>query len=118
MPILDLKTMKVESKWHEMKRKAKKAAVDALNWAKENPELTALGAAGIGAAAKGLKSLVRTYNLHRENYNKERWIYDRSLGIYLKTKRPLRNKDYVTINNRRRNGEKLSKILEDMHILE
>lgn len=64
------------------------------------------------------KSLVRTHNLKKEQYNKERYIYDRSLGMYLHTKRPLRNKDYVTINRRRKNGEKLSDILESMKILD
>lgn len=118
MPILDLTKMKVESKWHQFKERAKEKAVQAMQWVKENPELAAIGAAGIGAAAKGAKKLLRTYNIHREQCNKERWIYDRSLGMYLKTKRPLRNKDYITINRRRKNGERLSDILQSMRILE
>ena len=118
MPILDLSKMKVESKWHAFKKKATETAKNTLQWAKENPELAALGAAGIGAAAKGLKSLVRTYNVKRDQYNKERYIYDRSLGMYLHTRRKLSNKDYSMINSRRAKGEKLSDILTSMKILD
>lgn len=118
MPILDLSKMKVESRWHELKRKATEKAKHALQWAKENPELAALAGAGIGAAAKGLKSLVRTYNVRKDQYNKERYIYDRSLGMYLHTKRKLTNKDYATINARRAKGEKLADILASMRILD
>lgn len=117
MPILDLKTMKVESKWHSFKTWAKKKTVDTLQWVKDNPELAALAAAGLGGAAKGLKSLIRTHNLKQDQYNKERYIYDRSLGMYLHTKRPLRNQDYISINQRRARGEKLSDILESMRLL-
>lgn len=118
MPILEIDKMKVESKWHALKTKAKETARNALQWAKENPELCAVVTAAAGAGVKGLKSLVRTHNIHREQYNKDRYIYDRSLGMYLKTRRPLRNKDYIMINRRRRNGEKLSDILTSMNILD
>ena len=122
MPILDLNKMKVESKWHELKTKAKNRVNDAVNWVHNNPELVGValtaGTAVVGGAVKIGKSLVRTHNLHKEQYNKERYIYDRSLGMYLHTKRPLRNQDFVTINQRRKNGERLSDILASMRILD
>ena len=122
MPFINLKDFKVESKWHAFTRKAKDKIIDGVRWVKDNPEtagiLATVGTAVIGGGIKLTKNLVRTHNLHKEQFNKERYIYDRSLGMYLRTKRPLRNKDYITINNRRKNGEKLSQILEDMRILE
>ena len=72
MPILDLSKMKVESKQHEIKTKATNAAKNTLQWAKENPELAALGAAGIGAAAKGLKSLEQQRLCHDQRTKSER----------------------------------------------
>jgi hypothetical protein len=120
--IIDLNKVKVESKWHAFKENAKRKAQQGIQWIRENPESAGLLATActalIGGGLKISKSLVRTHNLKKEQYNKERYIYDRSLGMYLHTKRPLRNKDYVTINRRRQNGEKLSDILESMKILE
>lgn len=122
MPILELNKMKVESKWHEFKAKAKNRMNDVTNWARNNPELVGValtaGTAVVGGAVKICKSLVRTHNLHKEQYNKERYIYDRSLGMYLHTKRPLRTQDFAMINARRKNGEKLSDILVSMRILD
>jgi len=56
--------------------------------------------------------------IRQERYNKERYIYDRSLGMYLHTRRPLTNRDFERISARRRNGERLADILYDMGILD
>lgn len=109
---------KLDNFWWRTKVKASRAA----EWVRDNPETAGIfltaGTALVGGVVKIGKGLIRSHNLRKEQFSKERYIYDRSLGMYLRTKRPLRNKDYMTINQRRRNGEKLSKILEDMHILE
>ena len=118
MPILEIDKMKVESKFHEFKEKAKRCAGNAIQWVKDNPELAVIATTAITATAKGAKSLIRAHNIRREQYNKDRYIYDRSLGMYLKTRRPLKNKDYITINQRRKNGERLSDILSSMNILD
>ena len=122
MPILELDKMRIQTKWQELKSKAKKGATNVANWAKNNPELVGValtaGTAVVGGAVKVCKGLVRTHNLHREQYNKERYIYDRSLGMYLHTKRPLRTQDFATINARRAKGERLSDILVSMRILD
>ncbi len=122
MPILDLNSIKVQSKWNAFWSKAKDKAIDAAYWIKNNPEtvgiITTLGAAIIGGTVKIGKGMMRTHNLRKEQYIKERNIYDRSLGMYLHTRRPLRNKDFVTINARRNKGERLSDILIDMNILD
>lgn len=120
--IIDLNKAKVESKWHAFKTEAKRKVMQGAQWVRENPEsagiLATVGTAAIGGGVKIFKGLMRNVNLRKEQYNKERYIYDRSLGMYLHTKRPLRNKDYVTINQRRKNGEKLSDILASMKILD
>ena len=122
MPILNLNEMKVESKLHEFVGKAKQKARDAWEWMKNNQEM----AAGLLTSAYGLaaglhklgKGLLRTNNIRMERYNKERYIYDHSLGMYLHTKRPLKNKDYVFISNERQKGRKLSDVLQKMNILD
>ena len=93
-----------------------------VEWVKEHPEEAAAIAGGVatllGVATKGAKTVMRTHNLHKEQQLKDRYIYDRSLGMYLHTKRKLTNKDYVTINKRRQDGEKLSDILSNMGVLD
>ena len=122
MPILDLNTMKVESKWHELKRKAKEKAKNGLHWVKENPELAAVGGTVltgiVGFVTKVTKGAIRNHNLSKEQQLKDRYVYDRSLGMYLRLRRKLTNKDWATINNRRRNGERLPDILQKMNVLE
>ena len=122
MPILDLNQMKVETKWQRLKRKVKERKDAAFNYIRDHPEAVGMAATGaaavIGGATKICKSLVRTHNLQKERYNKERYIYDRSLCMYLHTKRKLTNKDYAVINLRRKKGEKLSDILMNMKILD
>ena len=122
MPILDLNSMRVESKWQNFKQKVKNRTNDAVNWVRNNPELVGsaltVGTVVVGGAVKVGKKLVRTHNIRAERYNKERYIYDRSLGMYLHTKRKLTNKDYATINACKAKGESLSSILMRMKILD
>ena len=102
---------------HSVKRKVKSG----IDWIVANPEaatiIATVGVATVGGACKLAKSGIRAHNLKKEEELKNRYIYDRSLGMYLHTKRPLRNEDYITINERRKNGEKLSNILVSMDIL-
>ena len=64
-----------------------------LKWALENPQNTAVTIATLLAGGKGVskvvKSVGRCMAKKQEQYNKERYVYDHSLGIYLKTKRNL-----------------------------
>lgn len=104
-----------------LKNKLCDAAIRGIEFVKENPEtcgiLATVGTTLIGGGVKLTKGIIRTHRIHKEQYLKERYIYDRSLGMYLKTRRPLRNNDYIIINRRRRNGERLSDILAGMGLL-
>lgn len=44
-------------------------------------------------------------------------IYDRSLGRYTELKRPLKAKESLEIERRRKMGESLNSILDDMRLL-
>lgn len=108
--------------WQNVKQKATDIAHNVYVFAKENPELCGIvvtaGTYAVHGLVKGVKMIHRTGNFRRDKYLKERYIYDRSLGMYLKTRRPLRNNDYIIINKRRQNGEKLSDILASMRLLD
>lgn len=63
------------------------------------------------------KVVVKRGNLNKEQQLKEEYCYDRSLGHYWALKRSLSNKEWLEIDKRKRNGEKLSDILSEMKVL-
>lgn len=103
-------------------RKAKYKIQKTYWWMKDNPAEAALigtiVTAVIGGTVKISKGLIRTHNLKQEAYNKERYVYDHSLGTYLKTTRKLTNNDIVEINRRMGEGKKKSEVLAEMGLLE
>lgn len=49
---------------------------------------------------------------------KHLYCYDRSLGHYWKLRRELTNEEWLEIDKRKKNGERLSDILDDMRVLD
>lgn len=115
MPVIDLNEVKKETKLHEIWRKAGE-------WVDVHKDEIAVGAAILGPlSALGVKwhhDWSRARKAEQEQFNKERFVYDRSLGMYLKLRRKLTNNDYIIINQRKAGGEKLSDILASMNLLE
>jgi len=130
MPYIDLNKIKTESHWtNKLKDGAKRVArtvvektTDAIMFVKDNPQAAAiiLGGAGtlIGVAKKVSHSIDMHSRLKKERYNKERYIYDHSLNMYLKTKRPLKKDDYRRINQKRKEGKRLSEIFQELDLLD
>jgi hypothetical protein len=56
-------------------------------------------------------------NLHKEEELKELYCYDRSLGHYWRLKRELSNKEWLEIDTRKKNGERLADILAELKVL-
>ena len=71
----------------------------------------------IGGVVKLAKIAMKTYNLGKEEELKNRYCYDRSLGHYWKLRRELTNDEWVEIERRRKNGERLGDILDEMKVL-
>ena len=115
MPVIDLNEVKKESKFHEWIRKGR-------DWCEVHKDELGIGAVVasilIPAAAKWHSDRAKVQKAEQEQFNKERYVYDHSLGMYLKLKRPLTNNDYVLINARKAHGEKLSNILAGLGLLE
>ncbi len=115
MPEIDLDKVKVESKFHEKMRKLG-------DWCRVHKDELIVGGTVFtslaGVAVKWNRGRQKLKQVEQEQFNKDRYVYDRSLGMYLKLKRPLGNNDYVLINQRKQQGEKLSNILASMNLLE
>ncbi len=101
-----------------MREKLKAKLARGWNWIKENKEVLIVvvpaAAAGITGACKlGGKAL----DMVREHQHQDLKCYDRSLGHYWKLNRELSNDEWVAIEQRRKNGERLADILSEMRVL-
>ena len=56
-------------------------------------------------------------NLRKQEVLKDLYCYDRSLGHYWRLRRELSNKEWLEIDQRKKNGERLSDILAEMKVL-
>ena len=122
--VVDFNKMKIEKEsWFgRVKDKVVYKAKQLYWWAHDNPGEAAIAASVITAAISGsvkiVKGAIRTRNINQETYNKERYVYDHSLGTYLKVNRRLNNNDIIEINRRMAEGKRKSEVLSEMGLLE
>lgn len=113
-----LKKFKDEAKRREIKEKVTQKFEAAKDWTKENKELVALF---VPVAIKGVttvsKAVNKNRNLRKEENLKNLYCYDRSLGHYWRLRRELTNREWLEIERRRKRGERLADILDDMRVL-
>lgn len=90
----------------------------AVAWCKENKEVLVVvvpaAAAGIAGACKLGGKLIDAHKVHN---HQNLTCYDRSLGHYWQLKRELSNDEWIAIENRRKNGERLADILSELKVL-
>jgi len=112
------------NKWNGFKADVKHCAMRAGNWFYNNRE-EIVTFAGVGVAVVGAASgLLRAVNnsgwgtkRQKEAQTLKMHCYDRSAGHYWELRRPLSNKEWAVVEDRRRNGERIGDILEDMKVL-
>lgn len=72
-------------------------------------------------AIKGVTTVTKVVgkhiNLRKEESVKNLYCYDRSLGHYWSLKRELTNQEWLEIDRRKKNGERLADILSDFRVL-
>lgn len=80
-----------------------------------------MGSSEETGSQKGTATIVKVVgkriNLHKQESVKNLYCYDRSLGHYWRLRRELSNREWLEIDNRKRNGERLSEILDEMKVL-
>lgn len=106
-------------KWHErLKREAKARWEEAKDWYGRNREaVLVLTPVVIGGVTTVVKVVGKRVNLHKEEAVKNLYCYDRSLGHYWALRRELSNKEWLEIDQRKKNGERLSDILAELKVL-
>jgi hypothetical protein len=71
----------------------------------------------IGGVTTIVKVVGKRINLHKEEAVKNLFCYDRSLGHYWSLRRELSNREWLEIDMRKKNGERLSDILAELKVL-
>ena len=109
---------KPESFGQRVWRKTKEKAEDARYWYYQHrEEVVILVPAVIGGAATIVKVVGKRVNLHKEESIRNLYCYDRSLGHYWRLRRGLSNQEWLAIDRRKANGERLSDILSELRVL-
>ena len=102
----------------QRKEKWRKRMQSAKEWWDDNKQYAVVIIPALGyGIGKGIKILGRHHNLKLEEKNKDMRCYDASLGHYWELKRKLTNDEWVYIDRRKKNGERLSDILEELRVL-
>ncbi len=118
MEVVNIKKAKIESKkrqilgWFEAKIQNGKGFV-----IRNKEYLLTLTPVLIGGVTTVCKVVGKRMNLCKQKEVKDLYCYDRSLGHYWRLRRELSNKEWVDIDRRKRNGERLADILESMKVL-
>lgn len=88
------------------------------DWVVENKEIIiTLTPVVVGGITTITKVVGKHVNLHKEEVLKDLYCYDRSLGHYWRLRRELSNKEWLEIDRRKANGERLADILAEMKVL-
>lgn len=110
----------ITKEMHKAERKARwRARLNAARqWVDDNRQVLIVAVPAVATAVgTGIKVLGRRHNLHVEERNKDRRCYDASLGHYWELNRKLSNKEWVAIDKRKKNGERLADILDELRVL-
>ncbi len=117
------KVINVDFRTKEEKRAAFKAKLNekiqnGKDWFIRNKEyVITLTPIIVGGVTTVVKVVSRRANLRKQEELKDLYCYDRSLGHYWRLRRELSNKEWLEIDRRKKNGERLSDILAEMKVL-
>ena len=107
-----------ESMFDRMKRKAEEKGQKLGRWFDRNKEaILILAPVVIGGATTVIRVVAKRSNLRKEERVKNLYCYDRSLGHYWALRRELSNAEWLEIDKRKKNGERLSDILDELKVL-
>ena len=105
-------------KKEEFKRKVRNGLNKTGAWIYRNKEMviffTPIVVGGMGTL---VRVVGKNINLSKEKAVKDLYCYDRSLGHYWALRRELSNSEWVEIDKRKANGERLADILSELKVL-
>lgn len=112
---------KARIRWYRAKANAKRKADEAIIWVRRNPDVVAVAVPVAIATVKGASRIVSKAvaraNMEKANRDLRTRCYDPSEGHYWFLKRELSNSEWLLVNRRHTNGEKIGDILAEMKVL-
>lgn len=118
MEVVNMEEFKRESKRRAFKDKINAKIQNGKEWIVRNKEaVIILTPVIIGGVTTVSKVVGKRINLRKQENLKDLYCYDRSLGHYWRLRRELTNREWLEIDQRKKNGERLSDILEQMKVL-
>lgn len=115
---IDIINFKKEAKRRQKKEWFQSKLNNIGRWVDNNKEIILiLGPAALGTVTTVAKVVSKHTQQHKEKDLKELYCYDRSLGHYWKLRRELTNAEWIEIDQRKKNGERLSDILYELKVL-
>lgn len=107
-----------EKRRKEFKEKIQSKVRRAKYWVMANKETVIyLTPIVIGGVTSVVKVVGRYVNTRKRETVKNLYCYDRSLGHYWRLRRELSNREWLEIDKRKKNGERLADILSEMRVL-
>lgn len=101
----------------EFRSKVNKSFRDGKDWVIDNKEMIIYNPIVVGIATPIIKAVSKNITLGKAKDLKELYCYDRSLGHYWSLRRELTNQEWLTVDRRKKCGERLADILADMRVL-
>lgn len=118
MKVVEIKDFKRESKKREFKEKINMKIQNGKEWFIRHKEtIIVLAPVVAGCGTTAFKVVGKQINLCKQENLKDLYCYDRSLGHYWRLRRELTNKEWLEIDQRKKDGERLSDILSEMKVL-
>lgn len=118
MEVVNIKDFERESKKRAFKEKVHTKIQNGKEWVMKNKEAVfTLTPVVIGGFTTVVKVVGKRINTRKQEELKDLYCYDRSLGHYWRLRRELTNKEWLEIDQRKKNGERLSDILNEMKVL-
>ena len=112
----------VSAWWYGVKWNARRKAEATVQWCEENKELAIalipVGLVAVKTLTGTVRGISRKIDLKKEQDLQELYVYDHSLGMYHKLRRPLKPSEKIEIDRRRHNGESKIHILSSMGLLD
>ena len=115
---IDLNSIRRKQKIDKFKKNVKDNVNKGLKWTNEHIEELAIIIPAVVAGGKVVARLANNcIQVKKEQDLKELYCYDRHLGHYWRLRRELSNKEWLEIDRRKANGERLADILAELKVL-
>lgn len=116
--VVKIDDFRKEERKREFKEKIDSKIQNGKEWFMRNKEtVIALTPVVIGGVTSITKVVGKRVNLRKQESLKNLYCYDRSLGHYWSLKRELTNREWLEIDRRKKNGERLADILAELRVL-